>query len=470
MKTRTLLLILAGLTVNSSQLLAQQPVAPANAPTAETIDIEMKINDLVKQLGDPALTPEKRKELENQVQSLKQAMGAGAKDAAPAMRGPTDMKTEAGLKSSSTGVPAPVHPADAPLKFETTLHDWGKISDESPVTYSFKFKNTGNKQINITGVKASCGCTGSAASKLNLNPGDESTIDVKFDPTGRNGPEAKTITVTTDDEKVKDYQLLACSVVLKTVVVEPTAIYFQQHPLKKSVSQEFTVTSRVDGFTIKNVTMSGANAANLKLEELGKDNVDLDGGKATRYRYRLTTDGTIPVGTFSAIANLDTNLTNPKFAKSSVSINGEVIGGLMLNPSVPVVYVRMAVPGEPIVGETQLVSRTGKPFKILSAEVVGANAALNPVIDIRPREKNSREAQRIIFNGTAPTNAQEITGTLVVTTDVEDMPEIRFKLQGWQQQVAQPTPAPAPAPAPQKPAAQAPVAPAGAAAATTPAK
>lgn len=83
----------------------------------------------------------------------------------------------------------------AVISFEEDFHDFGKIYSGELVTYAFKFRNTGKSMLIISNVGTSCGCTVTAFPKQPIKPGEESTIDVKFDSTGKHGLQSKTITV-----------------------------------------------------------------------------------------------------------------------------------------------------------------------------------------------------------------------------------------------------------------------------------
>jgi len=84
------------------------------------------------------------------------------------------------------------------ISFEKDFHDFGKINSGEKITYAFKFKNTGKSVLIISNVSTSCGCTISSYPKQPVKPGEESTIDVSFDSTGKYGLQTKSITVYTN--------------------------------------------------------------------------------------------------------------------------------------------------------------------------------------------------------------------------------------------------------------------------------
>ena len=47
----------------------------------------------------------------------------------------------------------------AEFKFVEETHDFGKIPQGKPVSFTFKYTNVGNEPLIITGVESTCGCT-----------------------------------------------------------------------------------------------------------------------------------------------------------------------------------------------------------------------------------------------------------------------------------------------------------------------
>jgi hypothetical protein len=84
------------------------------------------------------------------------------------------------------------------ISFKEDFHDFGKIKSGEKITFAFKFKNTGKSALIISNVSTSCGCTVSAYPKQPINPGEESSVDVSFDSTGKHGLQTKSISVYTN--------------------------------------------------------------------------------------------------------------------------------------------------------------------------------------------------------------------------------------------------------------------------------
>ncbi len=83
----------------------------------------------------------------------------------------------------------------AAIEFEETVHDFGSIKEGEKVSHVFKFTNTGDSPLILTGVQPSCGCTASDYTKTPVEPGGEGTISLTFDSKGKPGNVNKTATV-----------------------------------------------------------------------------------------------------------------------------------------------------------------------------------------------------------------------------------------------------------------------------------
>ena len=81
------------------------------------------------------------------------------------------------------------------IEFEYVDFDFGLIFEGEEVVHKFKFKNTGGSTLIISDVSASCGCTIPTYSKKPIPAGEEGYVEVKFDSSGREGLQHKTVTV-----------------------------------------------------------------------------------------------------------------------------------------------------------------------------------------------------------------------------------------------------------------------------------
>jgi len=84
----------------------------------------------------------------------------------------------------------------AVIAADETSFDFGNIQeDNGSVTHTFVIKNDGDAPLVLTRVIASCGCTTPDWTKEPIEPGGTGDIKIAYNPKGRPGSFAKTISV-----------------------------------------------------------------------------------------------------------------------------------------------------------------------------------------------------------------------------------------------------------------------------------
>lgn len=66
-------------------------------------------------------------------------------------------------------------------------HDFGEIRPD-PVDKTFNLKNGGDELLEITRVTTSCSCTSGEVKDREIEPGNSTTLTVRFDPTAMDPP------------------------------------------------------------------------------------------------------------------------------------------------------------------------------------------------------------------------------------------------------------------------------------------
>ncbi|HKB44858.1 MAG TPA: DUF1573 domain-containing protein [Chitinophagaceae bacterium] len=104
-------------------------------------------------------------------------------------------------KKTTAGTEIPKEERDKALKdsanfttvewLDSTYKDLGKVKEGQQVEVSFRFKNTGTKNLVIDDVTASCGCTVPEKPQEPITPGQEGMIKAKFDSKGKPVGEAR---------------------------------------------------------------------------------------------------------------------------------------------------------------------------------------------------------------------------------------------------------------------------------------
>ncbi|AXT20634.1 DUF1573 domain-containing protein [Flavobacteriaceae bacterium AU392] len=87
------------------------------------------------------------------------------------------------------------------ITFDKTEHDFGAITNGTPVQTVFSYTNTGKSHLVISDIKATCGCTvPSNWSREPLAPGETAQFTVNFNGKGANKV-SKTITLTANTQR-----------------------------------------------------------------------------------------------------------------------------------------------------------------------------------------------------------------------------------------------------------------------------
>lgn len=83
----------------------------------------------------------------------------------------------------------------APIEFKEVKHNFGKVKQGVPVSYTFTFKNTSNAPVVIENAVAGCGCTTPEFPKAPIAKGASEKIKVTYNAANM-GTFTKTVTVT----------------------------------------------------------------------------------------------------------------------------------------------------------------------------------------------------------------------------------------------------------------------------------
>lgn len=92
-------------------------------------------------------------------------------------------------------------------------YDFGTVVEGQIVTHNFEIENSGNANLSIVRVNASCGCTVAKPEKSLLKPGEKTFIHVEFNSEARLGTQQKFIYIYTNDPKTPEFKLSLTGVV-----------------------------------------------------------------------------------------------------------------------------------------------------------------------------------------------------------------------------------------------------------------
>lgn len=163
--------------------------------------------------------------------SLLMAVAAYSADSVPTPPSPAQGLLSPALQAPVVPPPpAAAAPAPAPaapvtggprIKFESTVHDFGKISGGDIAKCDFVFTNVGDKLLEITDVHPSCGCTTAGQWTRQVEPGKTGIIPLQFNSANFNGAVTKTATVTCNDPTQQSIILQLKATIWRPIEVTP---------------------------------------------------------------------------------------------------------------------------------------------------------------------------------------------------------------------------------------------------------
>jgi hypothetical protein len=166
--------------------------------------------------------------------------------ATPEVAGQASAPLTAEEPEPEEGLPAAV------ATFESVLHDFGRIDDTRTVSCEFPFVNEGSTTLNVTKVKASCGCTTTELAKKVLEPGEGDVIRVDWKPKGT-GQQQQTVDVITDSPTRRATRLTVKAQVKQKVTPEPRSADFGEMQSGATQALEISLTSETPGVEVLSV-------------------------------------------------------------------------------------------------------------------------------------------------------------------------------------------------------------------------
>jgi len=151
-----------------------------------------------------------------------------------------DAAASAPSSQSAGGIEGPF--LDAP----SLTADFGEVWSGPSAKVSFKFRNTGNRTLEITNVKSTCGCTQAGAYSKSVEPGDEGHIPFTVKTVGLQGKLTKHVRVTTNDPHRPHFNLAVTGRIKPVITFEPkNAFTFGIVRPGQVITREVTVYSHI---------------------------------------------------------------------------------------------------------------------------------------------------------------------------------------------------------------------------------
>jgi hypothetical protein len=196
------------------------------------------------------------------------------------------------------------------LVFEEKTFDAKEIKGGDYLEHTFKVFNKGAGTLEITDVKASCGCTAVNYDKTIL-PGKEGSITLKVNIKGRTGSLDKTARVYSNDPKAMEETLSIKAFIKESIKVSSKSVRFKGKEGTVQTQSIDIIAQEQKPLSIKPGVFSLQDKMTYTIEETEK-------GKAFRIVF---TNMPQPAGRFSGYLNLTTNYDDSPEIKISLNCN-----------------------------------------------------------------------------------------------------------------------------------------------------
>lgn len=251
------------------------------------------------------------------------------------------------------------------IAFAKTHHDFGKLPGDKKVTYRFKVSNQGKAYLNITQLNPSCGCTSTNVGKWSLAPGENTEIEVAFDPSKFSGPVRKSLQVVSDDPVSPISTLTFEAEVVHEITLNPTALFFVDMPRSTTrKSSVRLVSGNGQPVQVTAAKAPGAPYLSATWRAEGKDAV-----------VEVTVDGKkLPAGVNHGTDNLTIQTTNARFSAIPVTVQWDVKRAVTATPE----RVSWVKPATATFSDTlTLSSVAGRPFRITGVRTSTADVVVS---------------------------------------------------------------------------------------------
>lgn len=144
------------------------------------------------------------------------------------------------------GVAVAVYVATARPRAEIaeTLHDFGTVSEDQPLTHTFLIKNTGGKTLEVTRVHPQCACTATQYDRL-IPPGRQGKLTLTIKPFTLRGPFAKKTEVFLNDPDHPKVMFTLKGIIRPLIDIQPSQVIRLRGKPGEEVHRQVRLTSNL---------------------------------------------------------------------------------------------------------------------------------------------------------------------------------------------------------------------------------
>ena len=135
---------------------------------------------------------------------------------------------------------------EARIVFDKTHHDFGRILDFKAASHRCIVTNSGSAPLRILELRPSCGCSVPSVGKNLLEPGENTFIEVEFNPSGMQGSVRQSVSVISDDPENPSTLLTFEASAVPEIMPSAPVLFFNKLPRSSSASSSIRLQSGTD--------------------------------------------------------------------------------------------------------------------------------------------------------------------------------------------------------------------------------
>jgi hypothetical protein len=328
----------------------------------------------------------------------------------------------------------PIPPELAGLSREKGSHDFGSISDQTPVSTEFVIKNDGATLFKVRDILIPCNCIQASLSSHTIAPRSSVILKVTYDPRARQGEDQKAITLLFDGLGSVSLAFHVRTFVKASASLEPRTINFGEiQRFSDVVARPMQLMKRGPEFKIVRYEIINPTTqlvdSRFQLELLGTDPA-VDHGDAVLIQHlQLTFTPDAELGRAVRQVRLFTDIDSPKVITGNLMVS--IIGPLQLVPDV--IQLGSRAIGATIQVPIRIRKRNGDPFNVLSTTVVedgglGLTVSEMTQVPTMPGFLQCQLTGRVTEACKRPPGQPTPLARVLIKTDVESQPTIEVPI------------------------------------------
>jgi len=286
------------------------------------------------------------------------------------------------------------------------IYEFGDRDSENNVEHEFSIVNLGTAPLEIRDVRTSCGCTAADPEKRVLQPGEETYIKGTLNLEGRQGPQNRTITVTSNDPDNPTYQLGFRGNAIAAVMTEPQFINLGRVADETLYEEKITVRAGSDSVSFNVI------GAESTLPQIETEVITVTEGQL----YEVIARNTEPLteGNLNGMITIHTDYA--KRPSYQVRFFAQVIGAIEVRPDA----LTLQHNDDPDRTTTQFVRVA--PGRIKDFNITEVHAPLDSIdVEIMPQGNSNYNLRVSNMPGLDSLDGEH----LIIKTDSEEAPELK---------------------------------------------